>query len=977
MKYLINLSIFFIFSLNLFSQSVYVSPNGDDNNDGSIHSPFKTISVALSSLNSDTIILLNGVYREEIIIDNKNNITITGHDSGNAIIDGTISLNDFSWTNTGNNIFKTTIDTAIWQLFIENKEMVMARWPNAQFSDKSIYSWDTWAEGDEANSINGMLVIDNTKSFYSGLDYTLDTAHAILNVGSFRTWNSKIQYSEGSDFFTYNNVPNSQYKDKHHYFFVEGDLNLLDTLNEWYHNPKTGELWLMTDGTNPNDLDIKGKVSSYSFEIKNSDNITIENLSFFSSTVEVQSAENFILQDCNFAYPSTSKRMLGNLGTPKATSIGISGSSNKANNSFIRRNLFEYTDGDALRVYGDNNTIENNFFQYIDYSVSELPGLMVTLYINGDENIITKNTIENVQASATVSPGKKSKFSYNKVTRTGALQSDGSVFQGTRNFVADSEVHHNYIYNTPKLALRYDAPGDDPSAAGQRGKMYNNVAINTNGIMVKGDYHYIANNTVIGSNKNGMIILDEENSNLNTFTQNNLVDKLSGHRSLSNYEDKNLDGNPDYPVPGTSSNNWNGWDSVKTEYNDEFNIDNTIYKLIDSITLIPLEGSPLIDGGVEISSLPQEIVGSSPDIGAYEYGGIHWSAGIEGWNPNFFPWNFTQFPEVSIILSDNNPNCCDDLKEDSGEFIVTVKLSHPYYKDIIIDLEEGEFGTPAKEGIDFTVSIANDTIDSKIDSLKISAGDTIAYLYLHSIQDIIYEKTENIVYNLQSWEDTVMIINTGFWLTMVDDDPMPSVTMSSGNNIDSIYESNQSINIVLTLSNPSSQDITLSLSGESSPFVPDLAIQDEDYKISVDSLSIPALTTEIDFNITSIQDEVVEVDEVAVINIESITDSIILVLSIIIIDDDNPIPLSIENRLLINSIYPNPASSNLKVQLEEDVKIDNIHFVNLDGKTIKPRHIRRQNKFVEINVSNLNNGVYILNITSDKEVNKVKVVIER
>ena len=222
-----------------------------------------------------------------------------------------------------------------------------------------------------------------------------------------------------------------------------------------------------------------------------------------------------------------------------------------------------------------------------------------------------------------------------------------------------------------------------------------------------------------------------------------------------------------------------------------------------------------------------------------------------------------------------------------------------------------------------------------------------------------------------------MVINTGFWLTMVDDDPMPSVTMSSGNNIDSIYESNQSINIILTLSNPSSQDITLSLSGESSPFVPDLAIQDEDYKISVDSLSIPALTTEIDFNITSIQDEVDEVDEVAVINIESITDSIILVLSIIIIDDDNPIPLSVENRLLINSIYPNPAASNLKVQLEEDVKIDNIHFVNLDGKTIKPRHIRRQNKFVEINVSNLNNGVYILNITSDKEVNKVKVVIER
>ena len=85
-----------------------------------------------------------------------------------------------------------------------------------------------------------MLVFDNSKSFYSSLDYALDTGHAILNVGSFRTWNRKIQYSEGSDFFTYDVVPNSQYKNKHHYFFVEGDLDLLDTLNEWYHNPSTG-----------------------------------------------------------------------------------------------------------------------------------------------------------------------------------------------------------------------------------------------------------------------------------------------------------------------------------------------------------------------------------------------------------------------------------------------------------------------------------------------------------------------------------------------------------------------------------------------------------------------------------------------------------------------------------------------------------------------------------------------------------------
>jgi len=659
MKYLFKIIFLILFSTQIFSQSgntIYISPEGSDDNDGSLDFPFKTITKGVNSLNSGTIILLDGIYKEEVLINNKSNIIIKGDNSGNPVIDGTINLSDYNWEHIGNNIYKTSTDTTIWQLFIENNEMVMARWPNAQFSDKSIYSWDTWAEGDEVNSGNGILVFDNSKSFYSALDYDLDTAHAILNIGSFRTWNRKIQFSQSSDFFTYEKVPSGQYKDKHHHFFVEGDLDLLDTLNEWYHNQSSGELWLMTDGTNPNDLEVRGKVSTYSFEVKDSDQITIENLSFFSSTVKVYSTENFILQDCNFAFPSTSKRMIGDLSTPEATTIGINGSKNKVNNSIVRRNLFEYTDGDALRIYGDNNRIENNFFQYIDYSVAELPGLMVTMFINGDKNTITKNTIENVQASATVTPGERSIFSFNKVTKTGALQSDGSVFQGTRNFVADSEVHHNYVYNTPKLALRYDAPGDDPTAAGQRGKMYNNVAINTSGIMVKGDFHYIANNTVIGSNKNGIIILDEENSNLNTFTQNNLVDKLSGHRSLSNYEDKDRDGSPDYPIPGTSSNNWNGWDSVRTNYNNESNINNTIYDLIDSITLMPLEGSPLIDAGISIESIPQEIVGSAPDIGAYEYGAEKWEAGIEGWVPDFYPWSFT-IDTDGDGTSDNIDNC--------------------------------------------------------------------------------------------------------------------------------------------------------------------------------------------------------------------------------------------------------------------------------------------------------------------------------
>ena len=878
MAKLYKLVFFLLLSNNIFSQSdvKYVSPSGSDSNDGSLNSPYKTIVKALSTLNTGTIKLLDGIYREKVIIENKNNIIISGDQFGNAVIDGTINLNEFNWTETENNIFKTIIDTAIWQLFAEDKEMVMARWPNAQFSDKSIYSWDTWAEGDESSSINGLTVIDNTKSFFSGLDFSLDTAHAILNIGSFRTWNRKIQYSEGSEVIEYNNVPNNQYKDKHHYFFVEGDLNLLDTINEWYHNPNTGELWLMTDGTNPNDLDIKGKVNTYSFEIINAGNITIENLFFFSSTVKVRSTENFILQDCNFAYPSTSKRMVGDLGTPMATTIGISGASNKVNNSIIRRNLFEYTDGDALRVYGDNNVIENNFFQYIDYSVAELPGLMVTMFINGDKNTITKNTIENVQASATVTPGERSIFSYNKVTKTGALQSDGSVFQGTRNFVADSEVHHNYVYNTPKLALRYDAPGDDPTAAGQRGKMYNNVAINTSGIMVKGDYHFIANNTVIGSNKNGMIILDEENSNLNTSTQNNLVDKLSGHRSLSNYEDKDRDGNADYPIPGTSSNNWNGWDSVNTNYNDELSIDNLIYTLIDSITLMPLEGSPLIDAGISIESIPQEIVGSAPDIGAYEYGAEKWEAGIEGWVPDFYPWDHISDSDEDGVF-DNQDNCpltanADQLDTD-GDGI----------GDACDTDDDGDGVLDTEDNCPLTANA--DQLDTDGDGI----GDAC---------------------------DT-------------DDDG------------DGVEDSED--NCPLTANADQ-----LDTDGDGTGDICDIDDDGDGVEDSLDNCPLTANPDQADWNNNGVGDLC-----------------------------GDPKPLFTEKVTFVENIYPNPTDDKLTVIVKPGLEIKDLYFVDFSGKTIKPKSVGRTQNNLDINVSNLNEGMYILELVSDKEVDKVKIVIER
>jgi hypothetical protein len=89
-------------------------------------------------------------------------------------------------------------------------------------------------------------------------------------------------------------------------------------------------------------------------------------------------------------------------------------------------------------------------------------------------------------------------------------------------------------------------------------------------------------------------------------------------------------------------------------------------------------------------------------------------------------------------------------------------------------------------------------------------------------------------------------------------------------------------------------------------------------------------------------------------------------------------PLGNEGSSL-NSLktYPNPASDEIIVQLEDNSKVEKIEFFDFSGKIITPNKVELNNSLIRINVSNIIEGIYLLNITTDKEVHKVKVVIER
>ena len=713
-KVLLTYILIFSFSHVLAQTTYYVAPassGGDNNNAGTLAAPFETLQYAVNQLTAgDILYIRGGLYRETITIDEDgtsgNLITIQNYNNEVVTIDGTVDVTG-TWSSYGSvsGAYQlSSYSTDITQLFVDDEPMVNARWPNAQFYDDSIFSHSTWAQGDEGddanpNSVEGSLQIDEDVFDPGSLD--LNNSIGILNIGSFKTETVKItghtQNGAADDVITYGYTGGTDadysttYKDKHHYYFFEGKLDFLDTNNEWFHDKTNNILYLVTDnGLNPSTTGrtIKAKTTDYRVTFNGANYITFKGINFFATTIDIQNSDNLSIEECNFYFPSASKRMLGltnGLGSTSVTSIN-----GTSDNNTIKKCLFENAEGEALVIRGDNNTIENNYFHHIDWSASDLNGLMVTIYCTGNSNTFTKNTIHTTGASATVLPGTASTFSYNKVTNTGLLQSDGAVFQGTKNYVEGSNVHHNFIYDTEKYAFRYDAPGGDASVAGSYGRMHHNIADNTNGLMIKGNNQIIAHNTVMNTinNRNDIIILSEDCSNTSTWLYNNLAKRIGSHRSSQLFS---LSADSPMPIAtigyikddnGTSGNSnddfWrtcqdndvsNGWTATVGNGSSQNNIDQinvsrtglTYNSDIESLLnynaadgkseadYVPTNNVILVNQGISPTNsvstgassndtlddlVPHTNVGSNADIGAFEYGATAWSAGID-WTPKF------------------------------------------------------------------------------------------------------------------------------------------------------------------------------------------------------------------------------------------------------------------------------------------------------------------------------------------------------
>ena len=125
-----------------------------------------------------------------------------------------------------------------------------------------------------------------------GINSTFEVTGSLinLNVGSFRSY-TKVVTTQSLD--NTNDVIRLSYDDvgtwktKHHYYYLENKLEYLNSENEWFFDNTTKYLyvWLPNDEV-PSLTNINTKQQSYSLNVTESDDVSVENINFFSTTLK-------------------------------------------------------------------------------------------------------------------------------------------------------------------------------------------------------------------------------------------------------------------------------------------------------------------------------------------------------------------------------------------------------------------------------------------------------------------------------------------------------------------------------------------------------------------------------------------------------------------------------------------------------------------------------------------------------------------
>ncbi len=604
----------------MFGKTIYVATNGSDANNGTINSPYRTLSKAISVLTAgDVCIIRGGVYEEPFVISkngNSNNyITIKAMDGEKVDIRATKKINN--WQLYQNDIYKTTVNMNIESRFravYHNEEfMDLARWPNNVDNNRWTVDCHPVTGGGSGNYITASG-IPNINWANGGLMYYLGApsgtswTRAVSSSTTSRINHQQVDLNKWP-FNTHNAETWRNYAgNERGQFYLFNKLEALDYFREWYYNAATSTLYLKTsNGAKPTDNSVEYAAAKFVAEIKG-DYIKLEGLDFFGGSVKIHNnADNNIILNCKIIHGSEGYDELTN----DSAQVGEAALEILGANTIVKGNTIDHSSVSGITIVNwsgaHNCVIEQNTISNTDYV-----GIHASPIRSSANNLkVLKNTIYNAGRDGMYVAGTNCEIAYNDVSASKKINSDSGIFYTVGNTsLKNNEIHHNWFHDA--TAPSYSHNQNDPAKAA--------------GIYLDNDSKgYVVHHNVIWNVSWSAYQVNWNNINLNFY-----------HNTIWNAE-RAMDS---WDINGPQLNNkiYNNYSNVGSWFtgngSNEFDIKDNVITTVATLqdpnnqNFMPIANAAVVDKGRIISGFTKPYKNNAPDIGAYEFGGTAWTAGI-------------------------------------------------------------------------------------------------------------------------------------------------------------------------------------------------------------------------------------------------------------------------------------------------------------------------------------------------------------
>ncbi|MFP4681538.1 MAG: right-handed parallel beta-helix repeat-containing protein [Chitinispirillaceae bacterium] len=581
--------------LTISAESYYVSPEGNDEKDGSSEYPFRTfLKAADEAQPGDVVFIDGGIYRETLKARRpglrSSPITFQAVPGENVIINACDTA-EF-WTQHSENVFVTEVDTAITQVFIDGEMASQARFPNNTSSNP--FEFASFALELTETEVTSTALTQPDGFWDSGIVWAIVGERWIAQTGD-------IESSKAGLLSIKNNTWAENTGEGIGY--ITGTMAALDTAGEWHY--ENGKLYLQLEaGDEPGNHLIEMKTRGWAIDVSGKANVVLKDLATFGGGVNMNNSDRCTLEGLkmewlsHFVKPNGASSWIRHEWTDidfSGIGVGVFGSGNVIKNCEIA-----WSAGDGITLFGTNNRVENCIVHDCNYNGLDCNPLS----LNGKGHVITRNTFFNGgRGLIGFMFTEKATITYNDVYNASLVNRDvggiytwGTDSKGTEiaynwvhdivsvggyeigngiyvdNFCSDITVHHNVIWNCSGNALNYSRPSKNIY-------FYNNTAFAARDV----DFSYIPDG---------------------------FADTSSGNRMYNNLFSYQVG---DFPALKKKNNLTTDELPLRDSQNYDFRLSEY--------------AADAIDKGVVIPKITDGYKGSAPDIGAYEHGGVFWKAG--------------------------------------------------------------------------------------------------------------------------------------------------------------------------------------------------------------------------------------------------------------------------------------------------------------------------------------------------------------